>query len=291
MRPGIERLAAAALVTMSLTVASRAQSATEATKALGTVVALRGEVERARANGVQRALELKDRIYPGDRVMTGAGGRVQISFRDGTLLGLGRHTEMRLVDYAFGLDARPARMTISVGRGCFRVLSSVLTEDAAIAFRTGTSQAPICVRGSFYAGRLSERGLSFIALGRGKVTVSSRAVEVTLAKPLFGTTVSSGEAPLPATRVSPQELAGLCPAAPERDGRRKPRKGRGEVSKRLRSFEGWGDWGLAAKAAGRPLSWTRERSFASDARDLVDISRTARFTGGLSGGGSGGCPT
>ncbi len=255
------------------------------------VVAVRGNVEAIEDEGTSRRLRIMDPVYAGDTLRTGTRDRLQVMFADGTVVGLGKNSEIRIVEFNWDADARAGKMTVLVGKGVFRVLGGTITEVAPVQFMTRNSRDPISIRGSFYAGRLVEQRFSVVLLGGQQIVVSNRAGSVTVTKPLFGTTaVAADIAPDIPTRLAPEELAYLRFGVADSGADLTAAGGTRDGEEQLSEFDRWGYWNDASGSAEGSPSWAGEGSLAAEVRDLLDMTRTARFSL-VSGAGAGGCPT
>ncbi len=189
---GATALACAVLVWVGVTQTVGAQPAAAAEQ-VGLVVAVRGGAEAINASNERRALALKDPIHRGDTVKTSARGRIQISFKDKTIVSLGRNTEMTIDEYEFEADKSKARMVTRVQEGVFRVMGGAIAKMAPDDFKTVTPTATIGIRGSFYLGSLKNKILTVVFLGGRGITVSNPLGMVAITKVSFGTVVESAD--------------------------------------------------------------------------------------------------
>lgn len=118
----------------------------------GIVLAVRGTVQVRRNGDEEKRLRLRDPIYEGDIVATGKRGRIQIGFRDDSIISLGNNTELELSEYVFKPDESKAGMVTTIKQGFFRVLGGAITKISPESFKTKTPTATIGIRGSFYVG-------------------------------------------------------------------------------------------------------------------------------------------
>ena len=180
-----------------------------APKPVGRVVAVRGKVEAVSPTNVRRALAIRESIFEGDTVNTGARGRVQISFSDGTIVHLGRNTEMLIDEYEYSAEKSSGKMVTHVKSGVFRVMGGAITKIAPDNFRTVTPTATIGIRGSFYMGSVNQQVLKVVFLGGRGIWVRNEHGGEDIETPGYGTSVRPGERPAAPRRYAVQELTSL----------------------------------------------------------------------------------
>ncbi len=99
------------------------------------------------ANSAPRTLVVGDDIAIGDRIVTDAGGLVQIRFDDDTLLVVGPHSALVIEDYLLREDGSAGRLAIDALAGTFRFVTGSAAKDRyEIALPSGT----IGVRGTAF---------------------------------------------------------------------------------------------------------------------------------------------
>ena len=261
---------------------------------IASVVAARGEVEATRDGGARRTLKVKDPVYQDDSLRTGAGGRLQVLFTDGTIIGLGHRTELVIVGHAHDAKARAGEITVRVGKGVFQVMGGALAQVAPVNIEMKGSAATVGVRGAFYAARLVEEGLKVVSLGGEAVMVSARGGKVVLREPSFGTLVSFVDGrPARSARLGREELAELC--VDLRGGEERARKRERVNPQGARcEFAGWGYWARAGGIADGAGALSASEGSLSGAlavlNDLRETMRTSMQFGAASPTSGGGCP-
>jgi len=270
----------------------------EAGQPIGSVVAVRGSVRGAGVDEVSRELRMKDPVYAGDVLRTDGRGCAQVMFRDGTIVALGNGAEIGFPEYAFDEKARSGGMTARVVRGAFRVFGGALTKLAPITFQMGAAGPAASVRGSFYAVRIVERGMSVVFLGGEPITVSHGAGSAMLARPSSATVVARADAPPSApARLSPEEVAELAASFSGGADEAAAAGGRGRPDEEQRfEFARWGVWAGAPSSTDGSLSasaqgalWASESSLANTLGALGDL-RELIGIGSVASGAAGGCP-
>ena len=158
-----------------------------------TVVALRGEVIAIDAAGVERPLRPGDPVAVTDTIRTGPTGRLQIMFTDNTIISLGVNAEMEVSRYQW--DERQGELSTTVNQGAFRVMGGAITRVSPENFTTETPSATIGIRGSMYAGRVSNGTLTVVFQGGAGIVVSNPAGRVEITTPGMGTRVRTRNDP------------------------------------------------------------------------------------------------
>jgi hypothetical protein len=118
----------------------------------GKVVLVEGDALHFDRSGALRSLRVGDRIYEGDRLVTGADGDVHLAMGDGGYIGVRPGTELRID--LFRADGGPGdRSEISLIKGSLRTVTGFIgsvgaalihTFDATIGVR-GTDHEPLVV--------------------------------------------------------------------------------------------------------------------------------------------------
>jgi len=175
----------------------------------GYVSAVRGDVYAVSRDGVARTLRVKSRIFVGEHIITEAGGRVNIVFRDDSVLSLGQGSHGKLTKYGWSEISQRGEFELKVEEGVFRVIGAKLTKTSPERFRTLTPAATIGIRGSAYAGRVFGNQLEVVMTSGKGIDVSNESGRVALLLPGMGTQVVAGTAPLSPRLYSSEELVDL----------------------------------------------------------------------------------
>lgn len=161
--------------------------------------------------GVSTAIKAGLDIYSGDRLRTGAGGRVQLTLDDGSVLKLGENTELVLGELrASEGNGGALRATLNVVKGAFRYTAKTLgrfgQRDVTVTLGKGTLTAG--VRGTDLWGQADDKGATFYLLeGQIEVAASDDA-RVTLDQPLQYVT-ANGSALTPVKKTGKAAIAPL----------------------------------------------------------------------------------
>nr|WP_319393117.1 transferrin-binding protein-like solute binding protein [uncultured Desulfobacter sp.] len=176
---------------------------------IGKVVAMRGAVVAVAEDGQKRNLVVNAQVFVRDVIETGTG-RVQLMFKDNTLITLGRNTKMALTAYAWDPENKKAEMQTQIREGSFRIMGGAITRMAPEKFKTTSVSGTIGIRGSMYAGNLRGTRLTVMFHGGKGIYVQNRAGRVNIRRPGFATLVEHADkAPATPTRMSTSDLMEL----------------------------------------------------------------------------------
>jgi hypothetical protein len=116
-----------------------------------------------------------------DELRTGAEGRLQVTFRDNTVLTLGEKASVVIDLYVYAPDRDVGETVLQATKGAFRFASGRIK---------GQPVADIGVRGTeFWGGPMDQK--YGVLLLEGEVTVSNQAGSATLSTPGQGTDIPS----------------------------------------------------------------------------------------------------
>ena len=173
---------------------------------VGVVNKVEHEAEIVAANGTTPAAPGAP-VHLNDMLRTGPEGRLQVTFRDDSILTLGEKASVSIDRYIFDPDAKVGETVLIAAKGAFRFASGRIKQLKPSAIQVATPLAVIGVRGTeFWGGPLDET--YGILLLEGEVTVTNGAGSVSLARSGEGTDVrSADEAPEPAKAWSDPKVA------------------------------------------------------------------------------------
>lgn len=140
-----------------------------------TVTFLEGQVKHKATGKGWRKVRLGSGLQQGDRLRTGDDGRLEAKTADGSILRLGKNSEMDL-DRAF-VTKRGKQRQISVRLVAGRVWASVTKLFGAnSSFRVTTSNAVAGVRGTRFSANALPSGDTVVKVYEGQVLVSNKPV-------------------------------------------------------------------------------------------------------------------
>jgi hypothetical protein len=127
-------------------------------------------------------------IRMGDRLSTGANARLQVTFRDNSVLTLGEQANVVVDRYVFDPQQSKGEILLKSTQGALRFAGGKLKQMTDKKIGVTTPVAALAVRGTeFWAGPID--GQYGVLLLTGKVDVSNRAGAVRLSSPGMGTDI------------------------------------------------------------------------------------------------------
>lgn len=114
-----------------------------------------------------------------DRLVTGAGARMQVRFIDGTELTLGENASVVINRYVFDPAKGSGKMALSSSRGAFRFATGKINQMKNKDVTVNTPQGALAVRGTeFWSGPIDGHYGTFLM--KGKLDMRNRKRSVTL---------------------------------------------------------------------------------------------------------------
>lgn len=133
------------LLTVSLTALIAAGSATHA-REIGTVAAVKNEIEGTPPDADTRQLQIKDRLIQNERVISSRLGTGQFIFLDQTALTVAPNSEVILDKYVFDPDTGTGEMALTLTKGAMRFIGGRISKKSTVTINTPT--ATMGVRGA-----------------------------------------------------------------------------------------------------------------------------------------------
>jgi hypothetical protein len=129
-------------------------------------------------------------VHMKDELRTGDDARLQVTFRDNTVLTLGEKASIVIDSYVYDPDQGVGETVLQATKGAFRFVTGRLKELKQKKIAISTPVADIGIRGTdFWGGPLN--GKYGVLLLQGEVIVSNQAGSVTLSTPAAGTDIPS----------------------------------------------------------------------------------------------------
>lgn len=170
---------------------------------VGFVNRAENEAEIVSTSGATAAM-VGTAVHMKDELRTGADGRLQVTFRDNTVLTLGENASVLIDRYVFDPDKGIGETVLQATKGAFRFATERMKELSDKKIAISTPVADIGVRGTeFWGGPLDAK--YGVLLLNGEVSVSNQAGSVTLSQPGQGTDIPSPLDPPGAPSVWPAE--------------------------------------------------------------------------------------
>ncbi|HOA93368.1 MAG TPA: FecR family protein [Quisquiliibacterium sp.] len=221
-------LAAALLWGMALSLAAMPAAANDEPRTDAAVVAQSsGETRLMRPSALLMPLRPDEIVRSGDRVLTGADGRVELRFLDGGVMVVQPNSDFKVE--AFRYDANGEKGFFALAKGALRAVSGAIGKRNQADYRLTTPTATIGIRGTEYEASETPCGNAGCAAGerpgltvkviRGRVAVTNAAgtTEVPEGATLYVRTAST-----PATFGNGAEPPAPRPQTPRPQGAGRP---------------------------------------------------------------------
>lgn len=123
---------------------------------IGKVSELAGDVRVIRSNGVEEPLQLNDRVFQGDVLITSDGSSVGLTFIDNTLFSMTGVGRLVLDQLIFNPDGGNNELSLSLVQGVFAFVSGEIAGSDGPGMTVRTPVAVIGVRGTTGGGAVGD---------------------------------------------------------------------------------------------------------------------------------------
>jgi hypothetical protein len=155
-----------------------------AAESVGTVTRVQNQAQIGAATAVAGTP-----VHMNDRLRTGANARLEVTFRDKSVLTLGENANVAIDRYVYNPNKSTGEVALNATRGAFRFAGGSIEQLQKKKITVSTPVAAMAVRGTdFWAGPID--GQFGVLLLKGNVRVSNRAGAVTLSRPGWGTDIA-----------------------------------------------------------------------------------------------------
>jgi hypothetical protein len=117
-------------------------------KDVATVTAINGHAFVQR-DGIKKEILLGDKLREKDKILTSEKTKVQIIFKDETIITLGKNSDFSISEYLFEDKKTVARFTML--RGAMRTITGKIGKIAPQKFSVTTKTSTIGIRGTKFA--------------------------------------------------------------------------------------------------------------------------------------------
>lgn len=138
-----------------------------------TALMASGDVRFVNAAGQSRPAVRGGELAPGERVETGANGRVQLRFSDGGLVSVQPDTTFRVDEYRYnGREDGSEKIALALLKGAFRTVTGFIGRTNKANYNVYTPTATIGIRGTSYLAQLQGNALR-VSVGIGRIALTS----------------------------------------------------------------------------------------------------------------------
>ncbi len=125
--------------------------------AAGKAIFVFGDALVIGANGVDRVLSKNSEVNPGDLIVTGPKGIVQLRMIDKAFIAIRQNSRFKIEAYTLGATKEEDSGFFSLLKGGFRAITGAIGKRLKSAYRVSSSVATIGIRGTDYSARLCDK--------------------------------------------------------------------------------------------------------------------------------------
>ncbi len=145
----------AALFFIALPASGRDAADRSAGAEAGHIVMGSGRLIARSADGAERRLRRRSRIYAGDTIIVGDNAFIQVRFTDGGLVSLRPGSEFRVSEYRFRQqEPEDGKLVFELVKGGLRTITGSIGKKKHQNYRLKTPVSTIGIRGTHYGARL-----------------------------------------------------------------------------------------------------------------------------------------
>lgn len=159
---------------------------------LGTVIKSKGSSTAFRRNFLF-PLTRTDQVFWKDVIETHGHARLEITFKDKTLLQMGDSSKLAIDEMVYEPNKK-GKALFTLTQGIFRMVSGAINKMKGGTFTIKTPIATIGVRGTDFWGHQNEKTLTMALLDDGELVITTTNGTVTLTKPQSAVTIQAGKA-------------------------------------------------------------------------------------------------
>ncbi len=124
--------------------------------AAGKAIFVFGDTHVIAINGSKRLLFKNSEVNPGDLIVTGKTGIVQLRMIDKGFIAIRQNSQFRIESYTLGAKKEEDSALFSLLKGGFRAITGAIGKRLKSAYQVSSSVATIGIRGTDYTARLCE---------------------------------------------------------------------------------------------------------------------------------------
>jgi len=174
---------------------------------IGTTTAVIPDAKSRPMGGGERLLTMGTSMTGNERITTGAAGRTQILFIDGSAINVGPSSSLVLDEYVFDPRTGSGKLAVTLGKGAMRFVGGKISKSETVTIATPV--ATVGIRGGIATVDHSpESDVTTAGFHYGEsMSVSARGVTSTTNRPGTAIDISSGSPPSQARKMSTSEMA------------------------------------------------------------------------------------
>ena len=100
-------------------------------------------------DGSKRSAKTGDNFNQGESILTPAGGKTQLLFKDQMTINLSQDSELKVDEFVFSnFEAADNKLTTSIKKGAFKFISGKISDKNKDAMKVKTPKTQIAIRGT-----------------------------------------------------------------------------------------------------------------------------------------------
>jgi len=147
-----------------------------------------------------------DPVFWRDELKTGAVSRLEVRFKDDTMLYLGDHSILSIDELVYDPNKQDKAL-FTLSQGVFRMVSGAINKAKGGSLTVRTPLATIGVRGTDFWGHQSENELTMALLDDGELEIQSRGQTFILTKPRDAISIVRGQPIGNVFTLTPDQIA------------------------------------------------------------------------------------
>lgn len=161
---------------------------------------LEGDVKVVR-NGEERPLEINEALLPGDAIVTGEDGKVELSWSDGTVVKIGENTKIEVV------ELKETESVLKIWWGKLHTTIKKLKRKGKFEIHVPPSGGRVSVRGTEFTLEVAEDGTTILTVLDGAAELSDLAKTKTVVVEQHQTSiVEPGGVPSDPVSIDPDQI-------------------------------------------------------------------------------------
>jgi hypothetical protein len=176
-----------------------------ADSAVGTVVKASGAASTLRRNFIF-PLSRTDEVFWKDEIETRGAARLEIVFKDKTLLQMGDNSKIAIDEMVYEPNKKGTGV-FTLSQGVFRMVSGAINKVNGGTLTINTPIATIGVRGTDFWGHQTDKKLTMALLDNGILEITTPTGTITLTKPNSAVVIEAGKDIAPPFILSDEEVA------------------------------------------------------------------------------------
>ncbi len=163
----------------------------QADSSIGEAIKVEGSTAALRRDQLY-ALTKTDPIFLMDELRTGGASRLEVSFKDGTKLYMGDHSNLAIDEMVYN-PGEKGKAVVEFGKGVFRMVTGQINKVNGSEFLMLTPLATIGIRGTDFWGHHTDTKLTIALLDNGVLDITTADGNITLTKPLSAVVIEQGK--------------------------------------------------------------------------------------------------